>query len=823
MEPGERARLAAAGVTAREAEVLAVIGARLTNREIAGKLVISVRTVESHVSSLLRKLGLPGRPALVRLAQELAARPVLPVPPTSFVGRESELAQLGELLSAGQLVCLTGPAGCGKTRLALAAAQDWPGETRLAELASATAADASAVISGALGLSYEAGDLATAARVALAGRNLLLVADNCDQVIETAGSLLTALTRAVSGLRIVATSRQPLGVSEEQVLPVPPLDGPAGTTVAAVQASAAGRLFADRARAAFPQFRLDEASAPHVAAICLCLDSLPLAIELAAARVRTLDVATLAGSLTGHLELLAEPARVGRHRSLSAAIEWSWQLLDDAERGLLSRLAALPGEFTLALAEATVPGPGLRPALLRLVDRSLVSVFLASGEPARYRLLGVIRAFAAGRAPVPEAEVRRAHARYCCARAVAEVQDHGRLTADRPQPLDEPNYLAALEWAARHDPGLAGHLLASFAQLVEIQPSRRAIEAICAAVAAGGEQWGSEPLARAGLAATYLSLAEAGQLAEQSMLRAVTARDRAYAHWITGWVHAYHRRETAALGSLDQVIAYARAAGETWLEASAWQARGLARARPSAAFSDWEQAVTRFVLAGDMMHANNVRYMLAARAVDAGQRLADVPVWLRDSEAFAASRGYRHELAHIHRVQAVYLRMQGDLAAARPLLDRALPVFRQAGDFRCTSKTLLEIAGHHLPGDPGAAAALLLQSLPMAALAADTSLRARILAALTSAAAAAGDLPLAARALGALDAPGEQPPAGAEPAPEVPAELTRTLRAPAYATFLAEGKAGGTGLITTRYPWLAHPAHPFPAARRRAAHWLCPA
>ena len=125
MEPAGQARLAMAGVTAREAEVLTVIGGRLTNQEIADQLFISVRTVESHVSALLRKLALPGRPALIELARQITAEPALPAPPTSFVGREEELAQLRGLLTASPLICLTGPGGCGKSRLALEAARGW--------------------------------------------------------------------------------------------------------------------------------------------------------------------------------------------------------------------------------------------------------------------------------------------------------------------------------------------------------------------------------------------------------------------------------------------------------------------------------------------------------------------------------------------------------------------------------------------------------------------------------------------------------------------------------------------------------------------------
>jgi DNA-binding CsgD family transcriptional regulator len=646
MEPAGQARLAMAGVTAREAEVLAVIGGRLTNQEIAGHLFISVRTVESHVSALLRKLALPGRSALIELARQIAAEPALPAPPTSFVGREEELAQLRGLLTASPLICLTGPGGCGKSRLALEAARGWAGETRIARLAAVSVADVSAVIAAALGIGYEAADLATAARVALAGRSMLLIADDCDHVVGAAAEQLTALVRAVPGLRVVATTRQPLGVSEERVLAVPPLACPVGSGTGAVRESAAGRLFLDRARAASPQFHLGEAMAPHVADICRRLDGLPLAIELAATRVRTLDVATLADTLTGHV----------------------------------------------------------------------------------------------------------------------------RLT-----------------WAATGEPAVAERLLCCLARLIEMQPSRRGIEVICAVAGSDDDCWSSEALALASLAATYLDLRTADQLAARSAARAVSDRDQAYARLSAGWVLAYRQEQAEALAYLDPVIGYARGAAESWLEACAWQARGQAREREADAFSDWQEAVTRFVAAGDMMHASNVRYMLAYRAVEAGERLAEVPVWLRECESFAASRGYWHELAHIHNVRAVYERMQGRLDTARDLLDSALTVFRQAGDFRCTTRALIELAEHYRPGDPAAAADLLLRGLEMAMLAGGGLLRARVLVSLITAAATAGDLPLAARALGVLDALGRLQ------APAVPADLAKDLQAPAFNSYVEEaGSAGST-------------------------------
>jgi predicted ATPase/DNA-binding CsgD family transcriptional regulator len=806
MEAGGRARLATAGVTEREAEVLVVIGRRLTNHEIAEQLGISVRTVESHVSALLRKLGVPGRPVLIQLASELTAKPALPVPTTTFVGRQRELAQLTDLLAASPLVCLTGPAGCGKTRLALEFARRWAGEVRIAGLASAAAADVSAIIAAALGLGYEVADAAAATGVALAGRSVLLVADDCDQVTGAAAEQLTALVRAAPGLRVVVTSRQPLGVSEEQVMPVRPLACPAGSEPAAVLESDAGRLFLDRVRAVAPQFILDEATAEQVAGICRSLDGLPLALELAASRARALDLAALAGSLTSHLQLLERPAGTGRHRSLAAAIEWSWQLLDPDERDLLGRLAALPGDFTLAMARAAARAEGaadVETCLLRLVDRSLISATLAAGQPARYQLLGTIRAYAAERAPGVTAQVRSAHARHCCELAAGEIRARCRPGPTEPPPplFDEINYLAALTWAAAHDQVLADRLLRCLAQLIGMQPSRRGIEVIRAVASSDDGGWSSAALAFASWATTYLDLDGAGQLAGRSAAAAATDRDEAYARWAAGWVHAYRHEEDVAVGLLDRVIAYAKDAAETWLEASAWQARGLARARTGDAFRDWQQAAIRFAAAGDLMHASNVRYMLAYRAVEAGELLAEVPVWLAECQSYAASHGYAHELAHIYMVRAMYERTQDQLDNARELLDGALPVFRQAGDFRCTTRTLLELAEHHRRGQPEGAARLLVEALGTALLVGSNSLCERVLARLTTAAVEAGDLPLAARSFGALEALGQpQDQAGvADARAALTADLVRTLQNPACAAYVDEGKAGGLGLITTLY------------------------
>lgn len=415
MQLAGQPRLEAAGVTAREAEVLAAVGRRMSNREIAARMVISVRTVESHVSALLRKLGLPDRRALVRLAGQLPGELALPPAVTRLIGRDDELAELTDMLATRALVTVVGPAGCGKTRLALEAARRWHGEIRVVELSSAAPRDAEALIAAGLGIGYEARDVAAAARVAIAAGDVLVIVDNCEHVAGTAGAVLGALAGAVPGLRLLATSREPLGIDAENVFALSPLGVPAGPHLEDVRASAAGRLFLDRALAASSRFRLDEASAPHVAAICRRLDGLPLAIELAAARIRTLDVMELAEGLRDKIGILERPARSRPQRSLSSAVEWSWQLLDDTERRLLRRLAVLPGEFTLALANVVGPGPAaadVRSTLMRLVEQSLVAMRVPAGEPARYWLLGVIRALVLEHTdPAADEQVASGHAR----------------------------------------------------------------------------------------------------------------------------------------------------------------------------------------------------------------------------------------------------------------------------------------------------------------------------------------------------------------------------------------------------------------------------
>ena len=236
---------------------------------------------------------------------------------------------------------------------------------------------------------------------ALADRELLIVLDNCEHVLGSAGRVVVMLAGQCRRVRILATSRERLDVPGEFVFPVPPLGLPEDGSAGAVAASEAGGLFVTRARAASPGFALTDGNAAAIAEVCSRLDGMPLAIELAAARCPALGPAQLAARLEGHPGLLSGgAARPGRHRSLEALVSWSYELLGEAERRLLARLSVLRGGFDLEVAERVAGGEPLAPQavaglLASLAGKSLVQV--QAGAVIRYSLLETVRQFAAGR------------------------------------------------------------------------------------------------------------------------------------------------------------------------------------------------------------------------------------------------------------------------------------------------------------------------------------------------------------------------------------------------------------------------------------------
>ena len=404
---------------------------------------------------------------------------------TSFVGREDDLERVGDLLREHRLVTLTGPGGAGKTRLAVEAARSALGARSggavsggvwLAELAPVTdPAEVAPTVLGAFGLREQAllyqgrtmggaaGGRGTEADAlerlvaALAARRALLVLDNCEHLVGAAATVADRVLAGCPGMRILATSREPLNISGETLWPVGPLELPPDR-MAEGRSYASVALFEQRARAVSPGFSVTAANAEAVHRICRALDGMPLAIELAAARMRSMTAEQVAARLDDRFRLLTGGSRTAlpRHQTLRAVVDWSWDLLDDRERALLRRLSVFAGGGTLEAAEdicAGLPAPGVASAvagpgvaaedvfdlLAALVDKSLLVVRHTQHGP-RYRMLEIIRAY--GRERLAEAgeteEIRRRHAAYFL--GLAESNQHALLGAGQ---LDSLRRLAA--------------------------------------------------------------------------------------------------------------------------------------------------------------------------------------------------------------------------------------------------------------------------------------------------------------------------------------------------------------------------------------------
>ena len=408
----------------------------------------------------------------------LAARTAsLPAPLTSFVGREEELEQVSKQLDEARLVTLNGPGGAGKTRLAVEVAgrraEQLPDGVWFVPLAPVRdAAGVPLAVLAVLGVPEvlrlsDAVDAALALgplpldRLAdfLAGRRLILILDNCEHVIDAVARLCLRVLAAAPEVQILATSREPLGVTGERLCLVPSLPlPPAGAGPDQAQDYAAIRLFADRAAAVRLGFTIDTETAGAAARICRALDGIPLAIELAAARLRSLTLAQVEARLGGRFRLLATGTRAptARHQTLRAVVDWSWDLLDEAERTVLRRLSVFRGGAGPDAAEQ-VCGPGHPAGIINvvasLVDKSLV---IATGDTdVRYQLLETVRVYAAERLSEAgeEDQVRDTHARYFV--ALAERAEPLLRSPEQLRWLDElaaehDNCSAALRYAIEH-------------------------------------------------------------------------------------------------------------------------------------------------------------------------------------------------------------------------------------------------------------------------------------------------------------------------------------------------------------------------------------
>jgi predicted ATPase/DNA-binding CsgD family transcriptional regulator len=391
----------------------------------------------------------------------------LPVETTGFIGREAELARLSALLEQARLITVTGPGGVGKSRLALraaaAAAPGFADGVCLVELSALREPGLLVhTVAGALGLPEQSqGAHLEAVLADLSDRHLLLILDTCEHLIDACAMFAEAVVARAARVTLLATSREPLDVSGENACPVAPLPVPrqadgdgdaiAGTAV---------ELFLERAAAAVPGFTATTDDLPDVIRLCQRLDGIPLAIELAAVRLRALPLDELASRLDQRLALLTSGQRGGRHRTLRDAISWSHDLCTPAEQAMWARLSVFAGPFTMSAAEEVCAGrpdaDQVMPTVIRLVDKSVIvridGAADAGGAPTQYRMLDTIREFGAERLDASGdagGTRRRFIARYLA--MATYFRDHflddDQLARMRELRREHANVRAALEYA----------------------------------------------------------------------------------------------------------------------------------------------------------------------------------------------------------------------------------------------------------------------------------------------------------------------------------------------------------------------------------------
>ena len=633
----------------------------------------------------------------------------LPAQTSSFVGRAHELSELLALLARTRLLTLAGAGGAGKTRLALELAREaesaYEHGGAFVELA---AVSDGRLVAGAVAAALDVGALpgrSTLEGVAdfLAPRTLLLVLDNCEHVLLAAAQLADELLRAAPNLTILATSREPLRVAGEVVFRVPSMAIPDPEQQLAAQELLryeAVQLLNDRATAAMPDFTIDDDNAASVARICFRLDGLPLALELAAARIGALGTATLAERLDDSFRLLRSGSRVGptRQQTLAATLQWSHDLLDEPERLLLRRLAPFAGGFELDAGEAVCSDDALEigaiaDVLARLVEKSLVSAEQLGGER-RYHLLETVRMYALEqlRAADEAASLAERHARW----ALATVEREGASPA-----LDRE----AANLRAAHDALMASDqrqalrycvaLLPFWMRRIDLQEGHRRL---ADSLAAAPER---TALRAAGLLAMSAIDYRAGDLAcgathAQESLEIATELGDAPAQW----------RATQRLGEI--AVGYDQASQALELLASA---RGLAEREgltASQAVSAYAQGVARWLL-GDLVGAEELLMESAAsfrRLAGSRERiLSPLNIGEMRSEDAAGQPGVRlvfeetlqpfveiscdTAVGYVLANQATIARVRGEYARARKLLDEAGERFAQADDARGQADVLV--------------------------------------------------------------------------------------------------------------------------------------
>lgn len=635
-------------------------------------------------------------------------------PRTSFVGREDEVESLTAEIAEHRLVTLLGTGGVGKTRLALEVAertaQRWKDGVRFVDLAVLRAgADALPAIASGIGVldgaAVERDALTDRLLAAVWQRQILVVVDNCEHVLDSLAPVVDALLDGGAGLHVLATSREHLGVPGERQVRVPSLPvPPAPASPSEIDGSPAVRLFAERAGAADPSFELDDSTRPAVARLVRRLDGMPLALELAAGRVASVPVAEIEARLDGRFTLLENGSRTAqpRQRTLHALIDWSHDLLFPDEQKVFRRLAVFAGPFTLSDAQALCADDQLASGDVAALTARLVEKSMVSRNMAMYRLLDTLRAYACEQleAAGEDDEMRSRHASVIAAatsEAGAALRGDGQLEALARLDAQRADQRAALEWAWANEHHTACDLALACAPYWSLRD--RTTDAIRHLTAASDatptrepelllwrawfelERWNVDD-ARA-LAGTARSLAKCGDvlLGRAGAVEALASLSVTPRLIPTLQDHLACRR---AESLLDEAEAMSHAAGDEWGEAFVRLGRAGARTACGdfAAGDDLaSDALHAFTNCGDRWGMNKALLLRSLTRMNRGD-----PIAARlDTEAgLELARTLQHAEsigAQLQQLGAVHLVHEAPEAAV-PVLEEAVDIGRRFGTGR---------------------------------------------------------------------------------------------------------------------------------------------
>ena len=642
----------------------------------------------------------------------------LPYQLTSFIGRQREMVEVKRLLTTTRLLTLTGSGGCGKTRLALQVAADlvetYADGVWLVELAPVSdPALVAQTVAAALGVREQPGRpiLATLA-THLQPKRLLLVLDNCEHLIHACAELAEDLLKACPELRSLATSREQLAIAGETVWRVPSLPLPDLMRLPPLENLAqyeAVRLFIERAIAALPDFQVTNRNAPSVAHLCHRLDGIPLAIELAAARVKVLPVDQILTRLNDRFRLLVGGGRTaGRQQTLRATMDWSHDLLSSPEQVLLRRLSVFAGGWTLPAAEAVCAGDGIEASevldlLTRLVDKSLVMAVVSEGASAeaRYWLLESVRQYAAEKfaGAGEESRVRRQHRdffRGLVERAEPELRGTDQAVWIYRLKLELDNIRAALEWS-KHDNDVVARLLLVgslwwfwFTQGT-LNEGRAWLEgALAASTPAAGPPYAGALYGAGAIAWSQGDLKRAAELAAEALVLVRELNDRLgilYCQSILGAVQMIHGAYAGATAMLEEALALSRDLGDRWATATVLGLLGwvaFCQGDPDRASTLSGESLTLFRGIGDIWGAAGVLGTLGLAAW-VGGNLEQAPDLLEESVTLSRKLGNRSLLARsLHGLALV--------AAAQAHLDRATALEKESLTLRRDEDELWGVA-----------------------------------------------------------------------------------------------------------------------------------